>query len=209
MWDAALAGDRAVRRARSWPATITALVVAAAAISVAVVVVADLATLQQAGARAAEQSTTVRTEAANRFGPIAAVVLGLGIAAFLAVWAVRSAYHWERVDTRGRLRSRFAGSYTGDSAAAAGLHRSLATGDPALWTPLPVTGRGQNVNLKIWTVDQDRVAFAAVVEGTHRDPRPLELLQFSDRAYDGVAAVLRSGPTRPLPDAENPMRREI
>lgn len=118
------------------------------------------------------------------FAPLVApgaVVLS-AFATFLFGWlALSGASQWQRVSTGARLRG-FELRVAGDAAAAAELHRRFATGDPAVYLPVPVDKRGA-VRLRVYRADADRRAFVTVQHGTGSAMQHWPLIELKDRGY--------------------------
>lgn len=95
--------------------------------------------------------------------------------------AVSGATRWRRTSTGTVLRG-FELPVAGDAAVAGELHRRFATGDPAVYLPVPVVKRG-DIAVRVYRADADRRAFVTVQLGTGAGARTWPLIELSDRGY--------------------------
>ena len=142
--------------------------------------------------------------------PYLAIPVGLLLAIIATRWAIARNGPWLRRSTGTPLRQLLSIASPGDDAYFQDLAAKVATGDPAVFAPLPY-GTAGNVTVEIFSADADRVAFATVgLRRAGKDPHsayPLTVIG-GDRfdALTGAAAagrLVRARGTTPLL-GENP-----
>lgn len=181
------------RRGRSWPRTAVFLVLALAAGAGLVSTLVHFAELQS---NAADATGSARYVAGQRFGLLLSpIALPLAMAV-LVLAAVRWGRVWSRAETGTRLRRRHYRSVLGGRARFDDLLLRLRTGDPSTFTPLPPQASHADVEIELWTADEDRVGYATLT--LHEGPggktlRYSEPVRFDGASYDALRAALAAG----------------
>ncbi|MEV7692311.1 hypothetical protein AB0N73_03160 [Microbacterium sp. NPDC089189] len=152
-----------------------------------------------------EDSALVRT----RMGGITPLVM-IAIELTGVAWGVHllvvGSRPWHVAATGTRLRKRYYGFHLSDQSFFHEVHRRFATGDPAVYTPLPHQVDGGQTVVMIWTTDADRTAFVGISwDQNRRRTVNLPLITHTGLRYQALDAALRNSLHTSLPDERNPL----
>jgi hypothetical protein len=184
-------------RGRTWPRTIVFLVLAAASVAGLAYQAVNYSDLAE---QAADAEGSARFVAGQRLGlPVSIVLLPLLTIALL-VAAVRWGRVWLRAETGTRLRRRHYRGVCGGRPVFDDVVARLRTRDPSAFLPLPpppADGRAlTDVEIELWTADDDRVGLATVVLRGGPGNKPLtfsEPIAFDGPAYGSLTSALKQG----------------
>ena len=138
----------------------------------------------------AESAATVNSRVGSRFGVLIGTIVLPIFASLFVILAFTVSWRWERRETGTRLKRRFAGRFHGNHESAADLRERIATGDPAVYAPLPPEAERGAVVLDIYAAPDDRVAYAAVGVLADSDSVIYPIVTLSGDAYSDYERAL-------------------
>lgn len=194
-----------VIRRSAWK-TVVSIALALASVAVVAYVLSNFAALQLTANEGAEQAGVVRNQVYQRLAPVSGLVLGVGGALWFTYAAIFRCREWFRRETGNRLRRRVDFGLWGGVDGMHQLRQRFATGDPAVYTPVPTPGNKGDLTLEAWLVPEDSVAYVGMHTGRGGSAQTSELLTFTGAQYLGLAAAVENKLDRPLPDDMNPLR---
>lgn len=133
---------------------------------------------------------TVNSRVGSQFGVLIGIIVLPIFASLFVILAFTISWRWERRETGTRLKRRYAGRFDGGFEWAADLQRRLATGDPAVYAPMPAEAERGAVILDVYAAADDRVAYAAVGVLADANSVIYPIVTLSGEAYSGYERAL-------------------
>ncbi|GLU89083.1 MULTISPECIES: hypothetical protein [Agromyces] len=175
--DATLAAlPESFRYARSTARTVVFAVLAGVALVALVLVLVNFGAIRDDASEMTGRRSGLRGVVAPTL-----VVVAAFFALLFAWFAIGGAHRWIRVDTGTALSGRHFLA-AGGRAEAEALHARFATGDPAVYLPVPNHKKG-DIRLSIYLAVPDRTAYVTVRLGKEPGATGLPLITLHDRAY--------------------------
>lgn len=192
-------------RGRTWPRTILFAVLAVASLAGLAYQVINYSDLAE---QAADAEGSARFVAGQRLGLPVSIVLLPVLTVALLLAAVRWGRVWLRAETGSRLARRHYRGVCGGRPVFDDVVDRLRTRDPSVFLPLPPTPNDDraltDVEIELWTADDDRMGLATVVLRGGQGNKPLafsEPIAFGGATFEALTSALRSGldaaPTQP------------
>jgi hypothetical protein len=184
-------------RGRTWPRTIVFLVLAAASVAGLAYQVVNYAELAD---QAADAEGSARFVAGQRLGLPLSIVLLPVLTIGLLVAAVRWGRVWTLAETGTRVKRRHRRGVVGGRPLFDDLVARLRTRDPSAYLPLPPAPSDDrvltDVDLELWTADDDRMGLATVTLLGGKGNKPVafsEPIVFEGASYEALRSALRHG----------------